>query len=813
MKIAFRNFLTTLKRYKTASVLNVTGLTAAFLVFYVIMAQVRYDLTFNHSIKDSERVYLTAISREMSNGRMIQLGSDRLSTERVIATCPDVEMSGILKRPNTAIGSDRGVWVKNDDYNYNKYPLQMTDISLPTLDIMDFKSIDGDLLKIDDPCNVIISESTAELMGVGIGDVIFDDEWNTSKRSKPVTPYNIVGIYKDFAHNTIMRDVKVVRKYVEKENMRYPTSQGPTMPYVIKLHKNSIPDRFTKMWNDDYQEWIEGSGAKDIHTQSLDYFRSTRMEFTSLREMYYKQIILTNPEESSSVLMTQILIILALLIIAIAFINYFNFFMAMIPIRLRAVNISKVFGATKAQLRRNMLFESVAMGLLSFGLALYLMIALQELPFMQEFLSCSVALSDNIETIGWIVAFTIVIATVSAIYPSWYVTSFNPAMGVKGGFAGSRKGRRLRVVLMGVQFIISITLIIYTISAWVGYAQVQTFDYKVPVENAISFRPNHSWAGERSSDGSHKIYVLLEELQRNPRFTDVTFSNASLTWGVTSFELDGVDKNIIAYGGPVYYNFLDYIGVPVDEGRNFSESSRAGRGEWIISRSMQRDFNLNIGDMIKDMYDKNGVIVGIIDDMEITYKRPTPYLALYATSFLNTPEFQLKCIPGLSVAEAKKEINNILQRLSPDCVEEEVHSIEYNIDDDSRGNKIMAIFFTTLSLIAIAIALMGVAGIIIIEMQFRRREIAIRKVFGATNMGTIWMFNRQYLLIIIACFIAAVPIAKLWIDNDVATSYVGLEWWMCAIALLLVLAITLSLVSYRSWHAANENPADVVKSE
>ncbi len=813
MKIAFRNFVTTLKRYKTASVLNVTGLTAAFLAFYVIMAQVRYDLTFNHSIKDSERVYITAVSRHSGYGRQTQLGSDRLTTERVINACPDVEMSGVLKKPHTQSVSDRGVWVKNDDYNYDKFMLQITDITLPTLEIMDFKAVDGDLSKIDAPGNIIISESAAKLMGVAIGDVIFDDEWNTGKRSKPVTPYNVVGIYKDFARNTIMRDVKIVRKYIEKENMRYATSQGPSMPYVIKLHKNSTPDRFTKMWNDDYQEWIEGSGAKDIHSQSLDYFRNTRMEFTSLREMYYKQIMFVNDGEWSTILKTRILIVLALLIISIAFINYFNFFMAMIPIRLRAVNISKVFGATKAQLRRNMLFESVAMSLLSFGLALYLMVAFQEWPLLKEYFSCSLAMSDNLETIGWIVVFTIVIAVVSAIYPSWYVTSFNPALGVKGGFAGSRKGRRLRMVLMGVQFIISITLIIYTISSWAGYAQIQVFDYKVPVENAISFRPNHSWAGERSRDGSHKIYVLLEELQRNPRFTDVTFSATSLTWGVTSFKFEGMEEEVVVYGGPVYYNFLDYVGVPVVEGRNFSEGSRAGRGEWIISRSMQRDFNLNIGDVIKDGYRKNGVIVGVIDDLEITYHRPTPYVALYATDFLNTPTFQLKCIPGLSVAEAKKEINDIMQRLKPDAVEQEVSSIEQNIDDSSRGREIMAAFSTTLSLIAIAIALMGVAGIVMFETQFRRREIAIRKVFGATNLGLIWMFNRQYLLIIVVCFITAVPIAKLWVDNDVMRSYVGVQWWMCLIALLLVLVITLLLVSYRSWRAANENPADVIKSE
>lgn len=811
MKIAFKTFLTTIKRYKASSVLNVVGLTAAFLAFYVIMAQVRYDLTFNHSIKDSKRVYLTAVSRQMVNDRYTQLGSDRLTTERIIATCPDVEMAGILQRPAVGIEHDRGVWVKRDEYDYDKFLLSINEISLPTLDIMGFKLVEGDLMQIDNPGNVIISQSAAKLMGVGVGDVLFDDEQNPSKRSKPVTPHNIVGIYKDFAPNTIMRNIKVVRKYVDDPRKVYPTAQGPTLLYVVKLYENSTPERFTQMWNDDYQAWLENS---NVGSQNFDYFQSTRMEFTSLREMYYKKMVFTQDGETSDILLTRILIVLALLIISIAFINYFNFFMAMIPIRLRAVNISKVFGATKAQLRRNMLFESVAMSLLSFGLALYLMIALQELPIFKQYLSCSLALSDNLETIGWIAVFTVFIAIISSIYPAWYVTSFNPALGVKGGFAGSHKGRRLRIVLVGVQFVISITLIIFTVSSWVDYIKINTFEYKVPVENTITFRPNHAWIGKvGESTKRERFYILLEELQRNSRFTDITFADDDLLWGQTSFKFEGRDEDVWVGGGPVYYNFLDFVGVPIAEGRNFSEATLAGRGEWIISRSMQREFNLNIGDVLKDTFRKSGVIVGIIDDMQLQSDKPTPYIALYATGSRNVPHFLVKCVPGISVADAEKEINDIMQRINPDVAEVKVKSIKTAIDVWGSYQRVMAVFSTILSLIAIAIALMGVAGIIMFEMQFRRREIALRKVFGATNLGVIWMFNRQYLLIIIVCFIAAVPIAKLWVDNNVIKSHVGITWWMCAIAFVLVVAITLSLVSYRSWHAANENPADVVKSE
>ena len=64
MKIAFNNFISTLKRYKTASVLNIAGLTIAFIAFYILMAQVYYGFTYNHSIPDNERIYLVTTTDE-----------------------------------------------------------------------------------------------------------------------------------------------------------------------------------------------------------------------------------------------------------------------------------------------------------------------------------------------------------------------------------------------------------------------------------------------------------------------------------------------------------------------------------------------------------------------------------------------------------------------------------------------------------------------------------------------------------------------------------------------------------------------------
>ena len=88
MKIAFKNFLTTLRRYKVASVLNIVGLTLAFVAFYIIMAQVVHNVSYNRSIKDSERIYL--IATKWSNGEWMSY-SPRYTTEQAFSLSPDVE--------------------------------------------------------------------------------------------------------------------------------------------------------------------------------------------------------------------------------------------------------------------------------------------------------------------------------------------------------------------------------------------------------------------------------------------------------------------------------------------------------------------------------------------------------------------------------------------------------------------------------------------------------------------------------------------------------------------------------------------------
>lgn len=135
--------------------------------------------------------------------------------------------------------------------------------------------------------------------------------------------------------------------------------------------------------------------------------------------------------------------------------------------------------------------------------------------------------------------------------------------------------------------------------------------------------------------------------------------------------------------------------------------------------------------------------------------------------------------------------------------------LEY--DNERKLTAIVGLF----ALLAVVIALMGVFGLVLFETQHRRREIAVRRVMGASRGEILAMFNRRYVMLVAVCFVLAVPVS-IWAVRHWLAGFayaVPLYWWVFALALAGVLAVTALTVTVRSWRAVNENPAESVKSE
>lgn len=781
MKIAIKNFLTTLRRYKVASVLNIAGMTLAFLAFYVIMSQVYYDITYNRSIKDSDRTYilLTRFAEDW-----IALAS-RGVAERTFGLWPDVECSGTIR--NKGLGAEY-VWVKRTEYNYDRYDYRTATMSLPLLDVLSFRTVEGDLRRLSEPETVIISESLAERMGVHAGDDVYLPDMDAKEDDpdagrKPARRMTVAGVYADFAPNTMMGDVHIAMDAGD-DHLTGDKQHWVNYTYYVKLRKGASPEALAEVW-----KRTEPNVGDD------------GVRLVPIRDIYYWQTLKFGTVEQGSKSGTAVLFGIAMLIVVVAFINFVNFFFAMIPVRLRAVNICKVFGASTSALRWNFLFESVGMVLCSLLLALYLMVVVQE-SFLAEYVTCSLAMSDNLPALALVLVITVVIALASSLYPAWYITSFNASLAVKSGFAGSVTGRRMRLALTGVQFIISIALIIVSAAFWTQYRYMMRFDMGFDRDNVLTFESTGAIAGRGNA--------FLSYLESDPDIAAVTTASDDVI-GLENTKSWWVDDIFVEVRNcDVRYNFFDVMGIPLIDGEGFSPSDENRNRGVVVNRYLAETLDLHVGDLFT-----LGRVAGITDDVMMHDVSQNKQFMAWGCATDNMRFFYVRVHGGSDIRRVCDFIRSSVREFDPAADEPSIEFVDQHVARLYDKVKRQTVLVSLFALLSVVISLMGVFGIVLFETQHRRREIAVRRVFGASTSGIIWMLNRRYALIVAVCFVVAAPVAwyvvARWMERFVNRT--GISWLIYLGSLLLVLAITLALVTLRSWRAANENPSRVLGGE
>ena len=809
MKIAFKNFLMTLKRYKVASLLNVLGLTLAFVAFYVIASQVWFTITYNGSFPNADRTYL--ISPDFGGGNDGEVKWSTNSPGNLAYTAaeqfPDAEeVASTMPYPRIS-----RIWIKRNDYtmdSFNEYVYQGT-ANVPTF--FGFECLAGDFSQLKEPNTVAMARSKSEKLGVGVGDVIYFEGGPMHDDGKPTVQQTIVAIYEDmpkncmFSHWGIMQNDEGV--YTEgNNNWNYSNfvrmREGADINGYIEIFKKGYADWFLGM----VQEWmamVEDPEEKAMAQEELEsgaQVLETRL--VSLDKLYYDGNFYDSGNFRTGKRSTPIILgSIAFIIVLIAFINFVNFFFALVPVRMRAVNICKVFGASQGTLRWNFLFEAIGLVLLAMALTFYLMIVIKD-SFITNYSICSLALSDNIPVIIMVVALMVLLAVVAALYPAFYITRFNASLGVKGGFAQSATGRRLRSIMVGVQFTVAMILIIVTAVFFLQYRYMIKYDLGFDRENIVTFA---SW------DLGTRPETVVERLQQHPDAVDVTASAVNLfrcnqMWGR---EYEG--KEYVVRANPVRWNFLDFFGFEVIDGNGFTPSS-AERDEIVMMNRMHRDIGIPIGYKEGKQYP----YVGIIKDIRLTsLAQDDEYYAFYcAEADSRMSHFYIRLRAGANVEAFADYVKNLSKELAPAADDPELYYLEEWVESLYKQTKKDMVLIGMFAVLAIVIALMGVFGIVMFETQHRRSEIAVRKVYGATTAQMIGMLNLRYVWIVLGCFVVAAPVAwyitSRWLESF--ANRIAQPWWLYIVALAVVLAVTVGLVTLRSWRAATENPADVVKS-
>lgn len=811
MKIAFRNFLTTLRRYKISSLLNVIGLTLAFTAFYVIMTQVWWELGYNRSLHEADRIYLVENEDWYEPGKWSSW-LNRPVPERVIASTAGVEVGGCMWG---GFGSGT-CWTSNEpSFGYNKFSASCGSVSLPFLDVFAFRSVEGDVHDLGKPKSVIVSREAAERMRVGVGSLI----WVDTDEPQPDGAMEVVAVFEDFPDNSLLGECEVVKNLGETN--LYTTSEW-SFNYFVKFRPGADPDEFARQWTNVNQEMqreaAEKRAAAGDAADDDDESGIYGVRLSPVSDLYFESDSQA-PCRQGSVVTTYTLLGIAVLVIVLAFINFVNFFFALVPVRIRTVNTFKVFGAPASSLRFNFVFEAFGLVLIALLAAWYVSFALQGTEFA-SYISASLALSQNLEVVGLVAVVAFVMALAASLYPAWYITSFAPALVVKGSFGGTRSGRRLRTLLLGVQFFISIGLIIATSFIRLQHDYMMHYDMGFDKENLLAAR--------LSERGAVSYDALRQKLLSDPQVKDVTGATSRLvSVGRMGWGREFKGRQVAFQSYVVQPDFLRVMGIPITDGRDFLESDFDKElGTMIFNEAARREFEMQVGDRINGFVSPDEQIVGFCADFNF---KPLQYGVSPFCFYLLPKKIQqenywhlphvvyVRMTPGADIAAVTAHIRRCIAEVDPRTepgdivvrVFDEELGLEY--DNERKLTAIVGLF----ALLAVVIALMGVFGLVLFETQHRRREIAVRRVMGASRGEILAMFNRRYVMLVAVCFVLAVPVS-IWAVRHWLAGFayaVPLYWWVFALALAGVLAVTALTVTVRSWHAVNENPAESVKSE
>ena len=788
MKTIIRNFLSVLRRFKMATALNVAGLAVAFAAFIVILIQINFERTFDRCHPTSGRIFRVDLTIPGTFGTILP----RAFVEAVIQSSPHIE-AGTLLTPSFG---QNGVYLSVDR---NGQPFGFKEIvttchaSLPK--IFAFPIVEGDIDCLKDPEKVMVPRSLADkLFGEDISAVGKTLRAEENIWTKSAKLFTIGAVYKDFPENTQLRNVVYtaidpdynINNFSSSNWVCYLLLDNPAMADEVADNFNRHFD-FKKIYHEGEQ--IRLVPLTDIYymneTQDGGTFRSGNKEVTAL------------------------LFGIALLIVIVAAINFTNFSTSLTPLRIKSINTQKVLGSSDTLLRRSLLIEAALISFMAWLVSLVIVWGLdwaEALPFIEADLS----LVSNLPIVFLCGIVALVIGWLAGIYPAYYITSFPPALVLKGSFGLSPSGRKLRTTLICVQFVVSIVLIIGACFVQIQNSYMRNFSLGFDKDQVAIVELNETMYNKH-----HDTYV--NRLKENPGIEDVAFAMEKVG------SKDGYNTNGGNYKGKDFQyfiiiassNFLRVMGIPVIEGRDFSKADElSDHVSYIFNRTAMEGLDMQVGDAF-DSY-SSGHLVGFSDDVKFTSLRGgEDNIAFLVGNFgYSLPISYIRLKAGSDIHAVVGHIQETMRELDPFYpfnIEfyDEIFNHLYRKEENLRS------LVTVFSLLAIIISLVGVFGLVVFETQYRRKEIGIRKVHGATVGEILLMFNKAYLRIVGICFVIAAPIAwqgvRMWLAGFAYKT--PIHGWVFLIALLIVTVITLLTVSFQNWKAANENPVNSIKSE
>jgi putative ABC transport system permease protein len=810
LTVAFRNVW----KHKVFSTLNVLGLgiglAACLLIFQFISLELSYD-TFNEKL---DRTYRVTNDR-FQNGRLIQHGTIMYPTigPTMAKDFPEIEEytrmmpAGVLN-------------VKLGDKNFRGDVCYFADERF--FSVFSYKLLAGDrasLLK--EPFTAVLTVNTAtKYFGVSGGN--YDDLiGKTFYWGLDTQPYTVKGICENIpsnSHLSFAALVSYVTLYSGEDKEADQSWRWSDMYHYLVLKPGSDYKQLEKKFEAFSDRYFKG----DKVSGSVEKFYLQPLRDVHLYSDYEYDFAVTASGRA-----VWAMLIVALFILVIAWINYINLTTSRALDRAKEVGLRKVLGAMKRQLVKQFILESCIITTLAFIVAVVLALALQS-SFNQivrtELSWQSIWSSLRLSDVGILALVFAAGALLAGFYPAFVLSSFQPVTVLKGKFTRSAKGNFLRKSLVVFQFTASVALIVATFIVGRQIEFMNNADLGINIRNVAVIQspelmPWDSTFIERVEAYKNEL-LQIEDVVSATTTGRLPGERLGRSFSLRLADRDAETLYTMSFMN-VDHSFFDTYNISVLAGRKFLPSDHSSDfdklNKLILNKNAVQLLGLKnpeeaIGKEILDG-SRKWTVVGVVSDfhqeglqkpMEPIYFRP-----VYSPYSPTSVRFSTDDLPA-----TVSKIESVYKKFFPG------NSFEYTFledryqrqyDDDTRFENVVSIFTG----LAIIVSCLGLIGLSSYTAAQRTKEIGIRKVLGASLTNIISILSVDFIKLVVIATVLALPIAYLFIQNwlEKYAYRITPHWIQFAVPVGIVLSIAVITISFQVVKAAMTNPAETIKYE
>ncbi|MES2795264.1 MAG: ABC transporter permease [Bacteroidota bacterium] len=820
VKTAFRS----LSRNRSFTFINIAGLAVGVAVCMMIFIIIQFQTSFDNFHPNKDRVFRVLTESHLANSGTISYGKN-----------VPFPMPGSLKTAFPQLEHVAPIYASHNDelqiLDGNGTPIKnfkeqsgVFYTSPSFFKMFNFPLLAGSHESLKDPNNVLLTKEIAEKYFPQ--EAIHGDWQNLLGKTIKITGYysmgaglfqfpatalKVSGILETIPTNTDFQ-LKLVVAYGTdftgdaQYGFQQPqwSSSAPDFGCYVLLPPNISADNFNPQLRE-YARKVQPAAIKDNYI------------IQPISAVHYDAIAGNYSNKTISHEMINVLWLIAAFILLIACVNFINLSTAQAVNRAKEVGVRKVLGSNKAQLQIQFIIETLL--IVTIAVISATVITILALPSLSQLLELSLSFNmlNNPEIILFLLALTMVITILAGFYPSIVLSSFNPVNALKSKLsANSAKGISLRRGLVVFQFIIAQALIIGTlvIIQQMNYFMNQPLGFDKEAIVNVHYRPD--------STGGKLTDYLKQQLLANGVQAVSFSSNSPLEDDnnmFTTFKFDhsSKDEDFQAITKFADNDYVPTYKLQLVAGKNLQASGPTK--EFLVNESLVKSLGIkNPEDILnKEISIMGGLIkcpvVGVLKDFNDRSFHNNIAPLLIATNSTMYRQASIK-LSTANMATSMQAIKKIWEKTFPN------HVYEYWFLDDKiesfyKQENQLSQLYKIFASIAIFLSCLGLYGLVSFMAVQRVKEVGVRKVLGASVANVVYLFSKEFILLIAIAFVMAAPIAwyfmHQWLQNY--EYRISISWWIFVLGGLASISIALVTVCLKAVKAATANPVKSLRTE